>query len=431
MTLRSTSVLTLAVLAAATTAQAAPLDDLKRMWQDGKYSEVVPLLMQYRNDPGGRTWEVDYLIGTSLCRIAGQSGRGAAMLADLPYTHALPDQVQEDVSYEADLCARQSATAQPEMQLVVVPVSGQVASGALVAGKGGYQISRSETGEAKPTLAPVPIDELQRRVFPRERLKEAVDAAKARLPQGWAVEEEGFVIAGRGQDRPHFPPEEIGYCLNRYRETMASQFDMKMPSGLPTVYVARDQQSVKSYAETLHGVALPLGIVAYSVYEDRSLVGMVAADACGSLAHEMVHLAIRQNFGDSPAWLEEGLASEIAVASPTPSKFGFYPSWRDEMLKRHWSLRPSVEKLLDAKWADFVAREPAQAQRVAALHAMAAAFIRYLDAKGKLVPVYSAVRDGRWTANAPLARPVKEIVQEQLGQSLEKIDADFVKWFGY
>jgi hypothetical protein len=109
-------------------------------------------------------------------------------------------------------------------------------------------------------------------------------------------------------------------------------------------------RGVNDYAQRLHGTNLPLGVVAYSVYEDLSIVGMAEFEACGALAHELVHLAIRQNFGDSPAWLEEGLASEVAVAHPESDRMPFGRSWRDDILKRHWSLRLTVAQLLPANW---------------------------------------------------------------------------------
>jgi hypothetical protein len=62
---------------------------------------------------------------------------------------------------------------------------------------------------------------------------------------------------------------------------------------------------------------------------------------------------------------------------------------------------------------------------------MAAAFIRYLDARKKLQPVYFAMRDKRFPEGADAPRSDASILQEQLGMNPAQIDADFVKWFGY
>ena len=424
-------VVSLAFVSIATAVNAQTLEEMTTMWRSAQYTTVLPLLLRYRGQPGGRTWEVDYLIGTSECRIPGQGARGATVLDYVLANYRLPDETRTTVEHEATICRGQNAAAQREPQFLVISVSGQIASGPLVSGKGGYEVSRSETAEARTAIAPVSVTELEKRVFPTSRAAEAVQAAKSRFPNGWAIAANEFVIAGRQEDKPMFPPETIGECLRGYLKPLRSQFHMDMPPGLVTVYVAKDQQAVKNYAQGLHGVALPLGTVAYSVYEDRSIVGMAGYEACGSLSHELVHLAIRQNFGDSPAWLEEGLASEVAVARPSPKGLTFERSWRDEMLKRHWNLRPSVSKLLETGWASYAARDQAEIDRVAALQAMAAAFIRYLDAQKKLVLVYLAVRDSRWTPELPVARSTEEVVQSEMGKSLEEIDADFTSWFGY
>jgi hypothetical protein len=251
---------------------------------------------------------------------------------------------------------------------------------------------------------------------------------KAALARESNPSAKGAVIDGFVVTSVELPPQLTGECLARYRRPLESQFKMQSPAALITVYTVAEPEQVRAYAARLHGVNLPLGTVAYSVYEDLSIVGITGLEACGSLAHELVHLAIRQNFGDSPAWLEEGLASEVAVATPEQNAFRFGQSWRDDMLRRHWDLRPTVSQLLSKTWADYAANDMSQVNRVAALHAMAASFIRYLDAQQKLVPVYFAMRD---SLSSPSAHSDQDILESKLGMSLDQIDADFVHWFGY
>ena len=147
------------------------------------------------------------------------------------------------------------------------------------------------------------------------------------------------------------------------------------------------------------------------------------------MAHELVHLLIKRKFPVSPAWLEEGLASEVAVASPQGSRFKFSSSWRDKTLKENWGLRPPVGKLLDLSWSDFNATNMSDLHRAAAVQAMAAVFIRYLDAKGKLSDVYFAVRDHLFSADLSEFRTYRQIVEEKLGANVGDIDKDFEKWF--
>jgi len=87
-----------------------------------------------------------------------------------------------------------------------------------------------------------------------------------------------------------------------------------------------------------------------------------------------------------PPWLEEGLASAVALASPEPDRFRFARGWRDSRLMEDWALRPHVGELLEMSWADFSASTGGRTEmhRAAAVQGMAAVFIRYLDERGKL-----------------------------------------------
>jgi hypothetical protein len=60
------------------------------------------------------------------------------------------------------------------------------------------------------------------------------------------------------------------------------------------------------------------------------------------------------------------------------------------MLRKHWDLRPTVAQLLKMHWTNYAASDRGRVELAAAVHAMAATFIRYLDARKRLVPVYSA-----------------------------------------
>jgi hypothetical protein len=161
-----------------------------------------------------------------------------------------------------------------------------------------------------------------------------------------------------------------------------------------------------------------------------SIVGIGGPGQCGSLGHELVHLMIRGNFGNSPAWLEEGLASEVAVVMPKPEAFEFARSWRDQMLHDHWKLRPTIAQLLEMNWTNYTASSELDLQKVAAIHAMAAVFVRYLAHRKQLLPVYFAVRDHRFNRELTQRRTDAEILEKQLGKKLDAVDADFVKWFG-
>ena len=57
------------------------LQDLRRLWGQKDYQTVLPRLVDYWN-AGGRTFEVEYMIGTSECRIPEFAAYGLTMLRD-------------------------------------------------------------------------------------------------------------------------------------------------------------------------------------------------------------------------------------------------------------------------------------------------------------------------------------------------------------
>ena len=134
-----------------------------------------------------------------------------------------------------------------------------------------------------------------------------------------------------------------------------------------------------------------------------------------------------------PAWLEEGLASEVAIAYPMSTRFEFGVSWRDQALQRKWKSRPKVDALLDLSWDAYLPKNttPAELDRVAATHALSAAFIRYLDNTGRLQDVYRQVPKQRPGAEPAERVPTSALVASILGRTPAQLDADFVKWFGY
>jgi len=131
----------------------------------------------------------------------------------------------------------------------------------------------------------------------------------------------------------------------------------------------------------------------------------------------------------SPAWLEEGLASQVAVATPASDGFEFSWSWRDDTLSENFGLRPRLSEFFGASWTSFSADGYFDMPRAAALQAMAAVCSRYLDAKGKLSDVYFAIREQHFSSDLSHYKSYSEIVEETLGRKVEQIDADFAAWF--
>ena len=438
MKLRISSFLLLAFLPAAIAFHAssvaaqtdtAKLDVLRDQWKKVNfgpapkdYGPVIKALEAYSRTPGGRSWIVDYWLGSSYCHTPGMQAKGMVELRRALDSKDVPAEGASAAQNVQKSCGQPSTeSTQPAFELV--PVFGQQAA-AGYAGKGGFRLQAGTEHISEIQLSTVTIDDLHTRLFAPAQASDALAAAikRAAPPQLKGAVTDGILVLTSQYD----DPAAVGACLVTYRAPMQEQFDMKPPQDLITTY-STYVEHVPDLAARLHGVRIPLGTVAYSVYEDLSIVGQGDGYQCGTLAHELMHLYIRQNFGDAPAWLEEGLASEIAVSRPGPGSFQFLKSWRDVELKRDAAIRPSVAELLHKRWPDYTTGDEDDLDKVAALHAMAAAFIRYLASKnGRLELVYFAIRDA---VNSKSPRTDEEILQSTLSMDLTQIDADFDAWF--
>lgn len=416
------------LLPATVAAQTEEFESLRASWNDGNYADVLPKLVAYWKKPGGRTWQVAFMIGTSECRIPGDQAYGAVTLDEVLASFPLPDEVRKAVAAQRGLCNTQDLASGPSINEVGTVLI-QTTGGARVSGKGGYIFaSRNVLPGAKITISPVSLDELRGRVLPLARASEAATAGLKRTGLRGAIAVVGpFAIA-----EPYFgvsEASEVGICLQKFHDALKSQFSMELPTQAVTVYAVPELEEVRRLAAKVHGIELPEGTVAYSVYEDLSIVGPGSAGQCGSLAHELVHLMIRRNFGNSPPWLEEGLASEVAVAGIHDGQLSFGPSWRDDMLHTQWNLRPTVAELVKLDWTAYVPSTTVSVQKAAATQAMAASFVRYLSSRNQLQQVYMTCQRDHFRLDSPDILSYEEILQSTLAASLARMDADFVAWF--
>jgi hypothetical protein len=394
----------------------------------GQFNQAVRSYVSHN----GNDWQIEYLVGSLDCQFPDAKASGARILEDvLQDERALNSAGEDELRRQIAACTASprasSGTSWAGLpQDVADAVAHYQTPGVRGNMKGGFDRDVSE--ESTQAVSPLPVSELLARRVPLDQPQKALAAALRRLPAGaTGGVVQGFAVVIPTPDRAR--ALGIGNCLSRYLPPLHKQFQIEPSDYVVTVYTADSTQEVYDYARTLHGLDLPAGVVAYSVPEDMSLAAVAAPDACGSMAHELVHLLIKRNFPVSPAWLEEGLASEVAVAAPTPTAFKFSYSWRDSILKDYPDLRPKVSDLIEMPWSNFSVSNPFQIHQVAAIQAMAAVFIRYLDAKGKLSATYFAVRDQHLNPDYSSIKSYREILETELGMNISKIDEDFGRWF--
>ncbi len=163
--------------------------------------------------------------------------------------------------------------------------------------------------------------------------------------------------------------------------------------------------------------------MAKSLQNDLSIVGQ----SDGTLKHELFHLVVRNNFGDIPPWIDEGMAALYEVSI---YKFGFVygvSNWRGPLLKSLWDIRPSLSELVKMNWDSFDSKTT---EYQSVNHAFARYFCLYLQEMGKLTSIYNTFRSRR-------VENMKEdpgddsirLLTSGLKRSLSRIEIEFAQWF--
>ena len=369
-----------------------------------------------------RDTQIQVVLGVLGCALPEHRNLGHAVLDLVLQNGKGITQIRSTLESVRDACAESSAVpALPAVTWKLVTVS--ASSGVGVSGKGGDPTMHVVASIAVSQISEA---ELDKRLEQTADPSTALAATLARFGREGAVTDHFIVAVDNGTA---VRAQGIAACLEKYRADLSSEFAMEFPSHPITVYNTAWDEMVYDLALHLHGLRLAQGTIAYSVYGDLSMAGAGSPEGCGSLAHELTHLMIKGNFGDAPPWLEEGLASAVALSLADHNRLTFESGWRDKVLRSHWSMRPSVDKLLRLTWDDFSPSNKNPLDQEAAIQAMASVFVRYLAARNKLDGTYAALRSQDPLATAEHRLTPQQVLEKQMGKSTADVDKDFAAWF--
>ena len=226
--------------------------------------------------------------------------------------------------------------------------------------------------------------------------------------------------------------KRVGESLEQYLQFFVSEYGMRRPASLITVYFAADRSQLRDMARRLHGIDLAPGSIGYSFPADQSMVGWADGKAYGTFAHELFHVMVRGNFGDIPPFLDEGMAALYEVSGFERGRAVGASNWRGALLSKYWGERPRIRELVQMNRSVFDDDAGSSSAGVggkqAANHATARYLMLYLQERGELLPVYKAFRN-RKVNDRPAAQGVS-LLESVLGRSLEAVDAEFAEWFG-
>lgn len=462
------TIFALSVYAASTAA--AGLPELRDAWRnaatEAQYKAVAVELIKFRKERYAKTPEVDYMIATSLCRIAGREGDAIAFFNWILDNYELgPD--FEVVSNEKAACGQQAAPQQ--VAFAILPAQGG-ASG--VHGKLYFWLDPSAVAVGVQPITfvrSVGGEELKARLFPRDRLDAAVSAAKARLGSGFTVTGTSHFILATSSGQDSLQVKEIAAKLERFMAFYSEAYGLRLPSHLVTVYMVPGVNDMKKAAEKLHGLGLPAPVIGYSFREDLSMVAIIPGKEIGTLAHELFHLMVRDQHGDIPPWLEEGIASLYEVSNvsgkylpPKPSQsdgteaqplvdvgsppmvgsqlaIAGVPNWRGCVLQHLWIqrwmgdhvARPTIERLAGMDWRAFNEPESSEPLGQQAVNMATARYLMlFLQDKDQLLfKVFPAIarRDPLEISGRPPTEDARARLAEVLGP-LDAIDHEFEGW---
>jgi hypothetical protein len=227
--------------------------------------------------------------------------------------------------------------------------------------------------------------------------------------------------------------KRVGESLEQYLQFFVSEYGMKPPPYLITVYFAADRGQLRDLARKLHGIDLAPGSIGYSFSADQSMVGWADGKAYGTFAHELFHVMVRGNFGDIPPFLDEGMAALYEVSGFEQGRAVGVSNWRGPLLRKYWSERPGIKDLVQMNRGaldDVAGRADAGggSGKQAANHATARYLMLYFQERGELLPVYKAFRN-RKVNDRPATQGV-ELLESVLGRPLGTVDTEFAQWFG-
>ena len=394
------------------------IDAVRGLWTEGdNYPQVIAMLLALRPKVGGKTSEIDYMIGTSYCRIPKSPKwpqareTGQKWLIAVLDSYPLPDADLSIVTDELHACQSNSTFTPAVIGTPAILASG----GSGVSNKMGT-FSGSEKMHA---LGLIELKEISTRLFAPDQVAAAEKAARARMSKALRVGVRSassmhVVVVGVEAN------SGVAQSLEEFLSFLVEQYGLRLPNALITVYLARNAGEAIALANSVHLLSFPEGALGYSYYPDLSIVGYKS----GTWLHELTHLIIRSSFGDAPPWLHEGLATLYEQCSHEGKIFRGISNYRIHRL-RMMSTRPKISELIEYKWNDFSSGK----ERDLDSYAAARGLLLYLQDNGKITEVLESLNVAPPESGPePAADVSRQALEQAFGKPLQYVEADMDTW---
>jgi hypothetical protein len=363
------------------------------------------------------------MIGTSLCRI-NLAPLGIDYL-DSILKNFNPNPDERDVVGEQ----RQLCTAADMPVVAPVQISfntTRATAGVSSRSKMYYFVGRDNAVRSIPVevVREIPVHEFAGRLFPPDQTGKAIETVAGLAGLDAVVESTQHFVLASLANHSRADLQQMGSELDQVFDYFINAFGMRPPDSLISVYLVSTFNGVQQLAESVHGIRVAPQSLGYSYRDDLSMVGYVPTTAVGTLRHELFHLMVRNNFGDIPPWMDEGLAALFEVAELKDGRVMGLSNWRGEVLKQLSDRAPSVRELVDMNWSNFAGGETEESTaRLAAIHAKARYLMLFFQEQDRLVRVYKQFQMRGVGADA-----VTEL-EKTLDEDLDSVETAFQSWF--
>lgn len=416
-------------------------------WQQRQYPLASEHLSRYRvAAPYGKSYDVDYLLGTAWCRMPGMQGKGAGLL-DWAMQQDMPEAAARQFRSELQKCRAQvlalaaSAAVSASLPSPEMLARTSVGSGASVRASGKmYYVAGGEKGgfASYPLelLKPLTQAEYEARIFAPDRAEAAVAATRQRLgdPAFRVMAVGRFVLASPSHSEADL--RTIGARLMHFADFLSRAYGVNWAPGCITVYLLPSPARMTAHAMQIHGLRASAMTLGYTFQNDLSVSGVLTGTGAGTLLHELFHLGVRASYGDLPSWLDESLASLYETSTVLGDTYLGEPNWRGDVLRvMGLGHRVSLRALMGYTAADRVgvakgeAMEQARPDEAAYEAALGRYVALYLQEAGLLPAVFQAFRDRpAWADKLPAHEASLRLLEAATGRPLAALEADFADW---
>ncbi len=415
----------------------------KACWEATDYLSAYDYLKTFRKQPNGRRPDVDYMLGTSGCRLPDRRAWGQEVLEWMPYWYVLSPQFKNQIKTQIEVCRSMDKTTLPHPPSGVpgaIPVAGVRGSPKIF-----YGVDQDVPINSYPARVVHPIgqQELESRIKPLDQKSQAIEKVQGMLARAGLLtfKVRGFThfIIASASNRTQEQLEKIVGQLERFLSFLSKEYAITAPDSFITLYLAANTQEMQNVARKIHGLDVSPATIGYAFRDDLSVVAAIPGQTIGTLFHELFHLCVRNTFGNIPQWLDEGMAGLYEVYAVKGNKVVGQPNWRGRVLAQLWCIRPSLAELIQSDWfsedmPDFYeagsieGRYPS-VRKQAAYMATARYFAFYLQEKGRMAAVFTAFRDVEpGQTNGNIEAFTVKLVERTLNEPIATVQTDFDKW---